>query len=128
MNVWADICTHGAGANVSSNIHRMANLLQVSSAFGRAMETIDRAKMCVLTYPSAAKHFAEEKLSISEIKAAIAATAEGYSFPTNLDTDPPKGGLAPETQQALFLRALESKMEKVEFANQLKLMESKQIA
>ena len=119
---------HGAGANVSSNIHRMANLLQVSSAFGRAMETIDRAKMCVLTYPSAAKHFNDKRLSISEIKAAIAATAEGYSFPTNLDTDPPKGGLAPETQQALFLRALESKMEKVEFENQLKLMESKQIA
>ena len=119
---------HGAGANVSSNIHRMANLLQVSSAFGRAMETIDRAKMCVLTYPSAAKHFNDKTLSISEIKAAIAATAEGYSFPTNLDTDPPKGGLAPETQQALFLRALESKMEKVEFENQLKSMESKKIA
>ena len=67
----------------------------------------------------------EQTLSIPEIKAAIAATAEGYSFPTNLDTDPPEGGLAPETQQALFLRALESKMEKVEFENQLKLMESK---
>ena len=119
---------HAAGSNISSNIHRMANLLQVSSAFGRAMETIDRAKMCVLTYPSAAKHFAEKTLSISEMKAAIAATAEGYSFPTNLDTDPPKGGLAPETQQALFLRALESKMEKVEFENQLKSMESKKIA
>jgi hypothetical protein len=105
----------------------MANLLQVSSAFGRAMETVDRAKMCALIYPSAAKHFAEKTLSISEMKAAIAATAEGYSFPTNLDTDPPKGGLAPESQQALFLRALESKMEKVEFEKQLKLMESKKL-
>ena len=119
---------HGAGSNVSSNIHRMANLLQVSSAFGRAMETIDRAKMCVLTYPSAAKHFEDQTLSISEIKAAIAATAEGYSFPTNLDNDPPVGGLAPETQQALFLRALESKMAKAEFENQLKLMESRKTA
>ena len=118
---------HGAGANISSNIDRMANLLQVSSAFGRAMETIDRAKMCVLTYPSAAKHFTKKTLSILEIKAAIAATAEGYSFPTNLDNDPPKGGLAPETQQALFLRALENNMGKVEFENQLKLMESKKI-
>ena len=119
---------HAAGSNISSNIHRMANLLQVSSAFGRAMETIDRAKMCVLTYPSAAKQLDEKILSIAEIKAAIAATAEGYSFPTNLDNDPPKGGLAPETQQALFLRALESKMEKADFENQLKLMESKKIA
>ena len=119
---------HGAGANISSDIHRMANLLQVSSAFGRAMETIDRTKMCVLTYLSAVKHLNEETLSISEIKAAIAATAEGYSFPTNLDNDPPVGGLAPETQQALFLRALESKMTKAEFENQLKLMESKKLA
>ena len=119
---------HAAGSNVSSNIHRMANLLQVSSAFGRAMETIDRAKMCVLTYPIAKKHFDEEILSISEIKAAIAATAEGYSFPTNLDNDPPKGGLAPETQQALFVRALESDMDKIEFEKQLKLMENKKTA
>ena len=119
---------HAAGSNVSSNIHRMANLLQVSSAFGRAMETIDRAKMCVLTYPIAKKHFDDEILSISEIKAAIAATAEGYSFPTNLDNDPPKGGLAPETQQALFVRALESDMDKIEFEKQLKLMENKKTA
>ena len=119
---------HGAGSNVSSNIHRMANLLQVSSAFGRAMETIDRAKMCVLTYPIAGKYFEDQTLSISEIKAAIAATAEGYSFPTNLDNDPPVGGLAPETQQALFLRALETKMAKAEFQNQLKLMESRKTA
>ena len=119
---------HGAGSNVSSNIHRMANLLQVSSAFGRAMETIDRAKMCVLTYPIAGKYFEDQTLSISEIKAAIAATAEGYSFPTNLDNDPPVGGLAPETQQGLFVRALESKMAKAEFENQLKLMESRKTA
>ena len=119
---------HAAGSNVSSNIHRMANLLQVSSAFGRAMETIDRAKMCVLTYPSAKKHFDDETLSIFEIKAAVAAIAEGYSFPTNLDNDPPKDGLAPETQQALFLRALKSKMNRVEFENQLKLMDDKKIA
>ena len=119
---------HAAGSNVSSNIHRMANLLQVSSAFGRAMETIDRAKMCVLTYPIAIKHFNDQTLSISEIKAAIAATAEGYSFPTNLDNDPPKGGLAPETQQALPVRALESGMDKIEFEKQLKLMENKKTA
>ncbi len=119
---------HAAGSNVSSNIHRMANLLQVSSAFGRAMETIDRAKMCVLTYPTAIKQFNDRTLSISEIKAAIAATAEGYSFPTNLDNDPPKGGLAPETQQALFVRALESGMDKIEFEKQLKLMENKKNA
>ena len=45
-------------------------------------------------------------LAPEEATAAIAAGAEGYSFPTNLDRDPPLGGLAPETQQALFHRAL----------------------
>ena len=113
---------HAAGSNISTNIHRMANLLQVSSAFGRAMETIDRRKMCKLTYPTATNHLDKKTLSFSEIKAAIAATAEGYPFPTNLDNDPPKGGLAPETQQAFFIRALENKMDKVEFENQLTAM------
>ena len=35
---------HGAGSNVSTDVQRMANLLQVSSAFGRAMETVDRIR------------------------------------------------------------------------------------
>ena len=119
---------HAAGANVSSNIHRMANLLQVSSAFGRAMETIDRTKMCLLVFPFAKKYLAEKTLTLSEIKAAIAATGEGYSFPTNLDNDPPKGGLAPETQQAFLMRAIKSKMDEREFEDYLKLMEIKKEA
>lgn len=97
---------HAAGANSSRDIHRMANLLQVSSAFGRAMETVDRAKMCRLLYPHALAAHNNRTLGVSNLRAAIAASAEGYSFPTNLDRDPPKGGLAPETQQALFGRAL----------------------
>ncbi len=36
---------HGAGHNKSTDIRRMANLLQVSSAFGRAMESVDRTAM-----------------------------------------------------------------------------------
>ena len=115
---------HAAGANVSSDVHRMANLLQVSSAFGRAMETIDRKKMCILTYPVALEHYAGQTLDLREIKAAVAATAEGYSFPTNLDNDPPKGGLAPETQQAFFMRALENNMKQNEFERILSEMEA----
>jgi ectoine hydroxylase-related dioxygenase (phytanoyl-CoA dioxygenase family) len=115
---------HAAGANVSSDVHRMANLLQVSSAFGRAMETIDRKKMCILTYPVALEHYADQTLDLREIKAAVAATAEGYSFPTNLDNDPPKGGLAPETQQAFFMRALENNMTQDEFERILNEMEA----
>ena len=46
---------HGAGTNVSADIQRMANLLQVSSAFGRAMETVDRARVLPGRLPGAAR-------------------------------------------------------------------------
>ena len=42
---------HGAGTNVSADIQRVANLLQVSSAFGRAMETVDRDRVVRAVYP-----------------------------------------------------------------------------
>ena len=38
---------HAAGTNRSKDVRRIANLLQVSSAFGRAMESVDRLKMSV---------------------------------------------------------------------------------
>ena len=37
---------------------------------------------------------------------AIAACAEGYSYPTNLDRDPPIGGLAPKTQAQIMAQAV----------------------
>lgn len=36
----------------------------------------------------------------------VAASAEGYAFPTDLDRDQPIGGLAPQTQAELVLQAL----------------------
>ena len=119
---------HAAGANTSADIHRMANLLQVSSAFGRAMETVDRKKMCKLLYPHALAAHQDSTFGASDLKAAIAASAEGYSFPTNLDRDPPKSGLAPETQQALFARALSEGFSPQEFEAALDEMSIKQLA
>ena len=49
---------HGAGTNVSADIQRMANLLQVSSAFGRAMEQVDRARVVERRLPGAAAELA----------------------------------------------------------------------
>lgn len=119
---------HAAGANTSSDTHRMANLLQVSSAFGRAMETIDRQKMCNLLYPFAQHAQRTALLSPPEITAAIASSAEGYSFPTNLDRDPPKAGLAPETQAAFFARALDAGISADDFAAHLETMRQNQQA
>ncbi|RCK42571.1 phytanoyl-CoA dioxygenase [Thalassospira profundimaris] len=97
---------HAAGSNSSQNIQRMANLLQVSSAYGRAMESLSRIAMCKAVYPVICAMRGRGAMTEAEQAAAIAACAEGYSFPTNLDTDPPVGGLAPETQNQLFHRAL----------------------
>ena len=99
---------HGAGHNRSADIRRMANLLQISSGYGRAMESVDRTRMSKALYPIVQKLLASGALSKGAAANAIASTAEGYSFPTNLDRDPPIGGLAPETQQALFHRALDA--------------------
>jgi ectoine hydroxylase-related dioxygenase (phytanoyl-CoA dioxygenase family) len=97
---------HGAGTNHSTDVRRMANLLQVSSAFGRAMEAVDRTAMCRALYPSllAQRAAGTDERSLRNV---IAASAEGYAFPTNLDRDQPIGGLAPETQADLVWRALQ---------------------
>ena len=82
---------HGAGDNLSSDIYRMVNLLQVGSAFGRSIETVDRSAMAVALYPAlvAAK---AAGLSAQACANVIAASAEGYAFPTNLDLDTPTPG------------------------------------
>ncbi|MBY2939946.1 phytanoyl-CoA dioxygenase [Rhizobium leguminosarum] len=95
---------HAAGTNRSADIKRVANLLQVSSAFGRAMETVNRERMSARLFP--ALKTLQGRLSPDEIANAVAACAEGYSFPTNLDRDPPLGGLAPKTQAQLMHEAL----------------------
>lgn len=97
---------HGAGANRTKDISRMANLLQISSAFGRGMETVDRMEMIARLYPVLSALKASGKMSAREIDCAIAASAEGYPFPTNLDLDPPVGGLAPISQAERVRRAL----------------------
>ncbi|WP_395175166.1 phytanoyl-CoA dioxygenase family protein [Roseibium alexandrii] len=110
---------HAAGANTSSNIHRMANLLQISSAFGRAMESVDRIAMCCALYPVLLDKVLSGVAEIQALEATVSACAEGYSFPSNLDRDPPVGGLAPETQKQLMLRALEEKWSGSKFENAL---------
>jgi ectoine hydroxylase-related dioxygenase (phytanoyl-CoA dioxygenase family) len=97
---------HAAGTNRSKDVRRIANLLQVSSAFGRAMESVDRLKMSLKLYPALKGLVHNQAITAAEADNAIAACAEGYAFPTNLDRDPPIGGMAPKSQQALMRRAL----------------------
>ena len=90
---------HGAGTNRSADVRRTANLLQISSAFGRAMETVDRVAVMAALYPVL-------RTFPGAVDNVIAASAEGYPFPTNLDRDQPIGGLAPQTQAELVRQAL----------------------
>jgi ectoine hydroxylase-related dioxygenase (phytanoyl-CoA dioxygenase family) len=97
---------HAAGHNRTRDVYRMANLLQVSSAYGRAMESVDRTRMSLALFPALAAARANGSLSEAGCANAIAACAEGYAFPTNLDRDPPIGGLAPPSPQDLMTKAL----------------------
>lgn len=96
---------HAAGTNRTTDVRRMANLLQVSSAFGRAMETVDREAVSNAVYPALLRRKAEGA-DAEWLDHVIAASAEGYPFPTNLDSDPPVDGLAPPSQADLVRRAL----------------------
>jgi ectoine hydroxylase-related dioxygenase (phytanoyl-CoA dioxygenase family) len=99
---------HAAGTNRSTDVRRMVNLFQVGSAYGRSIESVNRTKMVKALYPVLRQGKKDGGLTHSQIACAIAASAEGYSFPTNLDSDPPLGGMAPKTQAQLVKDALEA--------------------
>ncbi|GGZ02484.1 phytanoyl-CoA dioxygenase family protein [Streptomyces poonensis] len=96
---------HAAGHNRSPHIKRMANLLQVSSAFGRAMETVDREAMANAVFPVLLARRSEGATD-DWLRNVVAATAEGYPFPTDLDLDPPVDGLAPPSQADVLWQAV----------------------
>ncbi len=117
---------HAAGTNRSADVKRMVNLFQVSSAYGRAMETIDRVAMSKALYPVLVK--SKSVMSAGQIAAAIASCAEGYPFPTNLDRDPPLGGLAPKSQALLFHEALDGGWSGEKFGHALDVQAAKKLS
>lgn len=113
---------HAAGENKTSDFARSANLLQVSSAFGKPMESVDALKLVEKWWPILVKTFESEGWS-SEVCAFVAAVAEGYPFPTNLDCRPPApGGMAPMSEQDVLREALESRPSQTDIMNRLRQM------
>ncbi|KAM3417678.1 hypothetical protein BST61_g5914 [Cercospora zeina] len=97
---------HAAGENQTKDFNRSANLIQVSSAFGKTMETIDSLPLVDATFEELKLKYASEGYSV-EVDAYIRAVCEGYPFPTNLDRRPPApGGMAPESEQDILRRAV----------------------
>ena len=119
---------HAAGENRSAETLRLVNLLQVSSAFGRAMEAVDRTAMSQALLPVLIALKQAGRLSEAEVGAAIAAAAEGYPFPTNLDTDPPVDGNAPASQADLLRQAVELGTSSETFAAALAALKTRQAA
>ncbi|MDE3078583.1 MAG: phytanoyl-CoA dioxygenase family protein [Paracoccaceae bacterium] len=113
---------HGAGTNRTADRFRMVNLLQISSAFGRAMETVNRTRMLQVLYPVLAS---TPGLNIDNV---IAASAEGYPFPTNLDSNPPIGGMAPKTQADFLRDALATRQEARDFFATLAALEARNLS
>ena len=109
---------HGAGENVSDDVRRLGNLLQISSAFGRAMESIDRARMIRAIYPSLVKWKASGA-SEADLQNVIAASAEGYAFPGDLDSHPPSGSEPPPAQSDLVAIALSEEWPPSRLASEL---------
>ncbi len=96
---------HAAGANTTQDQNRIANLVQISATFGKTMETINRDTMLRQAYPELLDRMHRQAISAADLQRIATALADGYSFPTNLDRDPPLEGAAPPTARDLLLRA-----------------------
>ena len=97
---------HAAGSNVTASTERLANLMQIGSGYGRSIEIVDRARMTKHLYPTMLAMQQRGEISPRDMENLIAATAEGYPFPCNLDIDSPLSGMAPASQQDILRQAL----------------------
>ncbi|KAJ2979411.1 hypothetical protein NUW58_g7207 [Xylaria curta] len=88
---------HAAGENTTTDVHRIGNLLQISSAFGRPMEHVNSVEMiraCWNTLRTLAANGESD-----QTKACVNALADGYPFPSNLDKrQPGPDGMAPTSE------------------------------
>jgi ectoine hydroxylase-related dioxygenase (phytanoyl-CoA dioxygenase family) len=116
---------HAAGNNLSSDIARSVNLLQISSAFAKPMESVNAYKISREVYSTLAKMRTDNALSKTELSAILSASCDGYSFPSNLDTDPPAGAMAPETHAQLTLKALTANWSESRYFNAIDVHQEK---
>ncbi|RCI16163.1 hypothetical protein L249_1819 [Ophiocordyceps polyrhachis-furcata BCC 54312] len=105
---------HAAGENQTGDggVNRLANLLQISSPFGKAMEAVDAVPLVDACWDMMVRRFEGQGKS-EEVAALMAAIADGYPFPTNLDRNAPGGeSMAPESEQDVLWSCLEARLGK----------------
>lgn len=107
---------HAAGENLTSDMHRFANLTQVGSAYGRSIEIVDRSRITLAVYDDLRQLLESATITAREADNVVAATAEGYPFPANLDIDSPLSGMAPPSQQDVLRQALAEGWSQAELA------------
>jgi len=97
---------HGAGTNQTESVSRMANLMQISSAMARPMESVDRQRIVNAIYPVLRAMTIDHGVDVRSLGPVLGAACDGYAFPTNLDRDPPLDGLTPPNQADIVREAL----------------------
>ena len=97
---------HAAGENRTTDVQRFANLMQVGSAYGRSIEIVDRSRITLTIYEDLKRLLGTGAITAREADNVVAASAEGYPFPANLDIDSPLSGMAPPSQQDVLRQAL----------------------
>ena len=117
---------HGAGSNTTKDFHRIGNLLQISSPFGKTMERIDYLKIINRIYPLLLEHSINKTLSEKLIENVLVCATDGYAFPTNLDND--KNSNSKLQGMTMFELAKQSLLDMVNLENfSLKLLEHQKI-
>jgi len=97
---------HAAGDNITADVERFANLVQVGSVYGRTMELLDRTRMSIAVYPMLLSMSGKDDWSERSTRQVVEASAEAYAFPANMELEPPSNGLAPASQQQLMMDSL----------------------
>jgi ectoine hydroxylase-related dioxygenase (phytanoyl-CoA dioxygenase family) len=99
---------HAAGENKTKTVERSVNLLQISSAFGRPMESTDGVKMVRSCWEDLKQFSKRQGDGVPEATdACVKAIGSGYPFPSNLDRRPPgPDGMAPTSETDLLFEGL----------------------
>lgn len=121
---------HAAGDNDSKDIHRIANLLQIVSPMSVALEAVNRSTMALTVYQELCNRWSGFDIAqaFSEPANVIAATCDGFPFPTNLDTDPPQNECAPMSMAELMVVALQENWTEERFARRLQQQQANRAA
>ncbi len=113
---------HGAGENITTDIERCANLLQISSPFGVPMETVNHQAIQLACYAPLKALYNNQGLRQNELDALVTAMSHNYPFPANMDRDPPGHSLMPLSGRDLLIQALQEQWPKQKLADALETL------